>query len=73
MPASEYDWQIVANLLVEGSARGGLPFVMSAGLASEGTVLEVLHTTREAEGTMAVTARLVPLEQGVTHSGLVTV
>lgn len=42
---------------------------MSAGLGSEGTELEVLHTTREAEGIMAVTARLVPLEQGVTHSG----
>ena len=73
MPASEYDWRIVANLLVEGSARGGLSLVVSAGLGSEGTELEVLHTTREAEGTMAVTARLVPLEQGVTHTGLVTV
>ena len=73
MPASEYDWRIVANLLVEGSERGGLPLVVSAGLGSEGTELEVLHTTPEAEGTMAVTARLVPLEQGVTHSGLVTV
>ena len=73
MPASEYDWQIVANLLVEGSARGGLPLVVSAGPGSEVTELEVLHTTREAEGTMAVTARLVPLEQGVIHSGPVTV
>ena len=73
MPASEYDWQIVANLLVEGSARGGLALVVSAGLGSEGAELEVLHTTRETEGTMALTARLVPLEQGVAHSGPVTV
>ena len=42
---------------------------MSAGLDSEGTELGVLHTTRKAEGTMAVTARLVPLEQEMTHSG----
>ena len=73
MPASEYDWQITANLLVEGSARGGLPLVVSACTGREGTELEVLHTTREAEGTMAVTARPVHLEQRVTHSGLVTV
>lgn len=73
MPASEYDWRIAANLLVEGSARGGLPLVVSAGLDSEGTELEVLHTTREAKGTMVVIARPVPLEQGVTHSGLVTI
>ena len=73
MPASEYDWQIVANLPVIGSTRGGLPLVMSAGPGSEGTEWEVLHTTQEAEGTMAVTARPVRLEQGVTHSGLVTV
>ena len=73
MPASEYDWQIVANLLVEGSARGGLALVVSAGLGSEGTELEVLHTTREAQGTMAVTAKLVPLKQGATHSDPATV
>ena len=72
MPTSEYDWQIVANLLVEGS-RDGLPLVVSAGPVSEGTEWEVLHTTREAEGTMVETARPGRLEHSVTHSGLVTV
>ena len=64
MPASAYDWRIVDS---------GLPFVVSAGPGSEGTEWEVLHTTREAEGTMAVTVTPVRLEQGVTHCGLVTV
>ena len=73
MPASEYDWRIVANLLVEGSTKGGLPLAASAGPGSEGIEWEVLHTTREAEGTMVVTARLVRLQQGATHSGLVAV
>ena len=56
MPASEYDWRIVANLLVEGSTRDGLPPLVLAGPGSEGTEWEVLHTTREAEGTMVETA-----------------
>ena len=72
MPASEYDWQVVANLLAEGWTRGGLALVVSAGQGREGTELEVLHTTREAQGTMVVTARPVRLEQGVTYCGLVT-
>ena len=42
------------------------------GLGREGTELRVLHTTREAESTMPVTARPVRLEQGVKHSGIVT-
>ena len=41
------------------------------GLGREGTELRVLHTTREAESTMPVTARPVRLE-GVKHSGIVT-
>ena len=70
MPASEYDWWIAAKLLV--LTRSGLRFVVSAGLGREGTELEVLHTTREVEGTMAVTARPVRLDEGVKHSGIVT-
>ena len=72
-PASEYDWQIVANLVVEGSTGDGLPLVVSAGPGIEGTEWEVLHTTLEAESTMAETARLVRLERDVTQSGLATV
>ena len=64
MPASEYDWRIVANLLIEDSTGGELPPVVSASPGSEGTKWEVLHTTREAEGTMVVTAKLVRREQG---------
>ena len=73
MHASEYDWRIAANLPVEGSTKYGPPPVVLAGLGREGTEWEVLHTTREAEGTMAETARLVRPEQDVTHAGLVTV
>jgi len=31
MPTSEYDWQIEANSLVEGSTRDGFSLVVSAG------------------------------------------
>ena len=73
MPVSEYDWRIVANLLDEGSTTDGIRLVVSAGPGIEGTEWEMPHTTREAAGTMAETAKPVQLERGVTHSGLVTV
>ena len=68
MPACENNWWIAANLLTEDSP----PLDVSTDSSNEGTERGVLHITREEEGTMVGTAKLVPLEQGMTPSRPIT-